>query len=105
MTKGQPGGSSGRAAGEEQGTMAGAVYEKLVKILDETFGVEVEMIRAEATLSALELDSLAVAELAAMVQDEFGIKMSSADVGKGSTLAEVAAVIDAKMMSVAVAGS
>lgn len=84
--------------------MTGTVYERLVEILDGTFRVEVETISAEATLSALELDSLAVAELAAMVQDEFGIRVSSADVGKGSTLAEVAAVIDARRTSIALAG-
>ncbi len=85
--------------------MASTVYEKLVGILDETFRVEPEMIRADATLAELELDSLAVAELAAMVQDEFGVRVSGQDVGKDSTLGEVSDAIGAKLPSAAVAGA
>ncbi|MFD9435762.1 acyl carrier protein [Streptomyces sp. NPDC060002] len=73
--------------------MAGTVYDTLVGILDETFQVEPETIRADATLADMELDSLAVAELAAIVQERFGVKVTGQDVAKGSTLGELAAMI------------
>lgn len=76
--------------------MVGTVYDALVGILDETFRVEPEMIRADATLDELELDSLAVAELAAILQEQFEVKVTGRDVGKGTTLGEVAALIDAE---------
>ncbi|MGW5852605.1 acyl carrier protein [Streptomyces sp. NPDC055254] len=75
--------------------MAGTVYDALVGILDETFQVEPELIQAEATLAGMGLDSLAVAELAAVVEDEFGVEVTGQEVGKGATLREVVAVIDA----------
>ncbi|MFE2547361.1 acyl carrier protein [Streptomyces sp. NPDC059355] len=77
--------------------MAGTVYDALVGILDETFQVEPEMIRADATLADMDLDSLAAAELAAIVQDRFGVKVTGQEVGKGSTLRDVAAVIDGRI--------
>ncbi|MFF2786278.1 acyl carrier protein [Streptomyces sp. NPDC058049] len=77
--------------------MAGTVYDTLVDILDETFHVEPETIRDDATLAEMELDSLAVAELSAIVQERFGVKVTGHDVGKGSTLREVAAVIDGRI--------
>ncbi|MCM2422694.1 acyl carrier protein [Streptomyces sp. RKAG293] len=70
------------------------VYDTLVGILDETFQVEPEMIRADATLADMELDSLDVAELAAILEDRFGAKVTGRNMGKGSTLREVAEVID-----------
>lgn len=77
--------------------MTSPVYDTLVDILDKTFQVEPEMVRADATLDDMELDSLAVAELAAIVQDRFGVKVTSQNVGKSSTLCEVVAVIDGRI--------
>lgn len=75
--------------------MADTIYDVLVEILDETFHVEPEMTHTEVTLADMAFDSLDVAELAAIVQDRFGVKVTGRDVGKGTTLREVVAVIHA----------
>ncbi|MER6199144.1 acyl carrier protein [Streptomyces sp. NPDC001586] len=80
------------------------VYDALLGILDETFRVEPEMIRADATLDEMELDSLAVAELAAIIQEQFGVKVSGRDVGKGTTLDELAALIASEEAPAPIAG-
>ncbi len=84
--------------------MADAVYERLVGILDETFRVEPELIQADATLADMEFDSLAVAELAAIVQEQFGVKLGSEDVGKEATLGEVARTIGGRTSAVVAGG-
>ncbi|WP_030719498.1 acyl carrier protein [Streptomyces sp. NRRL S-237] len=80
--------------------MADVVYERLVGILDETFRVEPELIRFDATLADLEFDSLAVAELAAIVQEQFGVELGTKDVGKEATLGEVARIIGGRTSTV-----
>ncbi|MEU9162242.1 acyl carrier protein [Streptomyces sp. NPDC048424] len=74
--------------------MTSTVYDTLAGILDETFQVEPEMIRPDATLADMELDSLAVAELSAIVQEQFAVRITGEDVGKGSALRELAELID-----------
>ncbi|MER6256329.1 acyl carrier protein [Streptomyces sp. NPDC001584] len=84
--------------------MAGKLYDTLVGILETTFQVEPELISADATLSGLELDSLALAELAVMVQEQFVVTVTSEEVGKGTTLGELADIVDGKRASVLTAG-
>ncbi|MCL7428971.1 acyl carrier protein [Streptomyces sp. YS415] len=77
------------------------VARKLADILTHTLGVEPEELRPDVTMAALELDSLALAELGAAVHDQFGVKVAGEQVGKASTFAEVVAAVEGQMAAVA----
>ena len=51
-----------------------AIYDNVVAALTEHLGVDPVRISLDATLEDLELDSLALLELAVVLQDEAGIK-------------------------------
>ena len=55
-----------------------AVEEKVVETLA-TFGAEPDQITREATFEALDVDSLDLAELAQVVEDDFGVRISGED--------------------------
>ena len=55
----------------------------------QTFGAEPELITREATFEALDIDSLDLAELSQIVQENYGVEL------KGSDVAEVRTVDDA----------
>jgi acyl carrier protein len=62
------------------------VLRAVEKILIDTFDVPAERLRPETTFENLELDSLALAELAVLVQEELGVFPSQ--VRSHSTLRE-----------------
>jgi acyl carrier protein len=68
-------------------------YQFLSRILVEKYNVKADAVRPEATLQALGLDSLSLAELLFDLEDEFGIEVPEerADL---STLGEAAALVD-----------
>jgi acyl carrier protein len=55
----------------------------------QTFGADPEQITPDATFEALDIDSLDLAELSQIVQEQFGVEL------KGSDVAEVKTVDDA----------
>jgi acyl carrier protein len=55
----------------------------------QTFGAEPEDIKPEATLEALDIDSLDLAELSQIIHEQFGVEL------KGSDVAEIKTVDDA----------
>jgi acyl carrier protein len=59
------------------------VYKSL-----ETFGAEPSAINREATFEALDVDSLDLAELSQIVEDEYGVKFNSSDVEKLKTVGD-----------------
>jgi acyl carrier protein len=63
--------------------------EKVVVESLETFGAEPDQITREASFEALDIDSLDLAELSQIVQEQFGVEL------KGSDVAEVKTVEDA----------
>lgn len=71
-----------------------SVYERLSGILESTFGVEPELLRPDATMNDLDMDSLAVAEFVTVVHQEFGITRRGEDLRRSSTLTEVAALVE-----------
>ncbi|MEE1062178.1 MAG: acyl carrier protein [Paludibacteraceae bacterium] len=51
-------------------------------VLSEEFEVDIENITPDANIkSTLELDSLAIVDLVGLVENEFGVKIPSAEVG------------------------
>ncbi|MFF3399027.1 acyl carrier protein [Streptomyces sp. NPDC002659] len=72
------------------------VYDRLIKLLAEGFGLEPAEVGPEDTLGHLELDSLALVELTVAVEEEFGVALSDDDVSQKSTLNQAAQVIEQK---------
>jgi acyl carrier protein len=62
----------------------------------ETFGAEKADINRDATFEGLDVDSLDVAELAQIVEDEFNVKIKSSDVETIKTVGDVLDLIAAR---------
>lgn len=62
----------------------------------ETFGAEKADITRDAGFEALDVDSLDLAELAQIVEDEFGVKIKSSDVEALKTVGDVLDLIAAR---------
>ena len=60
--------------------------EKVVVESLETFGAEADLITREATFEALDIDSLDLAELSQIVQEQFGVELKGADVADIKTV-------------------
>ncbi|MGW0336887.1 acyl carrier protein [Streptomyces sp. NPDC003011] len=63
--------------------------------LEGKFGLEPEVIRPDATMNELGMDSLAQAELVATVRDAFAAQVTHDKVGPASTVADDCAAVRA----------
>ena len=63
------------------------VEQKVIDTLA-TFGPEKEDITPQATLEELDIDSLDLAELSQVVEDEFGVQLKGEDVGRIKTVGD-----------------
>jgi acyl carrier protein len=70
--------------------------EKVVFESLETFGAEKSAIERDASFEALDIDSLDLAELAQIVEDEFGVAIKSSDVEQLKTVGDVLDLIVAR---------
>jgi acyl carrier protein len=68
------------------------VFESLA-----TFGPEPEEIKLDATLESLEVDSLDLAELSQIVEDEFGVGLKSSDAQNIKTVGDAVDVIVSRL--------
>jgi Phosphopantetheine attachment site. len=75
----------------DTGRIEQVVFEAL-----ETFGAEKADITRDAGFEALDVDSLDLAELAQIVEDEFGVKIKSSDVEQLKTVGDVLDLIAAR---------
>jgi acyl carrier protein len=71
--------------------------ESVVFTALEEFGAEKDAIAREATFEVLDVDSLDLAELAQIVEDEFGVKIKSGDVETLKTVGDVLDLIAARV--------
>lgn len=62
--------------------------EETVKNALEQFGAEPSAINRDATFEALDVDSLDLAELSQIVEDEYGVKFNSSDVESLKTVGD-----------------
>jgi acyl carrier protein len=67
------------------------VYQAL-----EQFGADPSAIKREATFAELDVDSLDLAELSQIVEDEYGVKFNSSDVENLKTVGDAIDFIVAK---------
>lgn len=69
------------------------VYDHLVTLLNDKFEVEADRIAPEATLDALELDSLAIVELYVTLQEQWQIPLDDSAASGELTVADVARTV------------
>ncbi|KPC62744.1 acyl carrier protein [Streptomyces chattanoogensis] len=67
-------------------------YERIAGLLTEHLGVPEDIIRPDATLTDLELDSLSIVELSVIIQEEFGVELSEEDLKP--TLGEFCRIVE-----------
>ncbi|WP_405655842.1 acyl carrier protein [Streptomyces sp. RK9] len=77
------------------------IYDRLVALLVEGFGLETGEVDPEQTFSELEMDSLALVELGLTAQQEFGVALADEDIQSGDTISQAAKVIETKVASLA----
>ncbi|MBE7013466.1 MAG: acyl carrier protein [Ruminococcaceae bacterium] len=69
--------------------------EKVKELLAEHLEMDVAEINDETTFEDLDIDSLDTVEIMMEMEDEFGVEIKAAEVGK--SVKELAAYIDAKL--------
>jgi acyl carrier protein len=62
--------------------------EKVVHDSLPQFGVDESQITRDATFEALDVDSLDLAELSQIIEDEFGVQLKGEDMGKIKTVGD-----------------
>jgi acyl carrier protein len=67
--------------------------EQRVSAALESFGAEPTEISLDATFKQLDVDSLDLAELSQIVEDEYGVEIKSGDVERLKTVGDVIALI------------
>jgi acyl carrier protein len=75
----------------DQSTVEATVFKAL-----ETFGAEPSEIKREASFAELDVDSLDLAELSQIVEDEYGVKFNSSDVENLKTVGDAVDLIVAR---------
>ena len=73
-----------------------ATIESVVFKSLEEFGADPGAIERDATFETLDVDSLDLAELAQIVEDEFGVAIKSSDVAELKTVGDVLDLIAAR---------
>jgi acyl carrier protein len=73
-----------------------AVSRKVIETLA-SFGPAIEDVRPERTLEELDIDSLDIAELAQVVEDEYGVEISGDDAAGVTTVGDTISLVLAKL--------
>ena len=71
------------------------VHDRIIEAID-SFGPDPEDVKPEALFEALEVDSLDLAELAQIAEDEFGVKIESSDVEGLKTVGDAIELVSAR---------
>lgn len=69
-----------------------SIYELTIRHLVDDFGIDPSLISPETTLAELDLDSLSLAELAVILQEQTGIRLD--DMSADSSLEDIVRRID-----------
>jgi acyl carrier protein len=69
-------------------TITPEAVEATVKDALVQFGPEPDQIKRDATFEELDVDSLDLAELSQIIEDEYGVKLKGDDVGKIKTVGD-----------------
>ncbi|MFB7707670.1 phosphopantetheine-binding protein [Streptomyces sp. NPDC056105] len=82
--------------------VASASRAAVASVLMEKFEVGADKIRPDATLASLDLDSLALAELALALQDRLGVRVDESEATKRTTVAELTATLATRQITAGV---
>ena len=72
------------------------ISRKVIETLA-SFGPAIEDVRPERTLEELDIDSLDIAELAQVVEDEYGVEISGDDAAGVTTVGDAIGLVLAKL--------
>jgi acyl carrier protein len=70
--------------------------EKLITDSLVTFGADADQINRNAELSALDIDSLDLAELSQIIEEQFGVELTSSDVAEIRTVGDAIDLVAAR---------
>jgi acyl carrier protein len=73
-----------------------AVYERLSELLTTKFGVGKDEVRPDVSFVDLDLDSLALVELAMVVEGIFGVNMGDSELDPENTVADAVELLASK---------
>ena len=79
--------------------MADTSTEQIEKVITEslvTFGADADQINRDAALETLDIDSLDLAELAQIVEEQFGVEQTSSDVAEIRTVGDAIDLVAAR---------
>ena len=79
--------------------MAQPSTEEIEKVIGDslvTFGAERDEITREAELEALDIDSLDLAELSQIIEEQFGVELTSSDVAEIKTVGDAVDLVAAR---------
>jgi acyl carrier protein len=71
--------------------MAQPTTDQIEKVITDslvTFGADADQISRDAELSALDIDSLDLAELSQIIEEQFGVELTSSDVAEIKTVGD-----------------
>ena len=71
--------------------MAQPSTEQIEKVITDsliTFGADADQINRDAALEALDIDSLDLAELSQIIEEQFGVELTSGDVAEIRTVGD-----------------
>ena len=71
--------------------MADATPDQIEKVITDslvTFGADADAINRNAELEALDIDSLDLAELSQIIEEQFGVELTGADVAEITTVGD-----------------
>ncbi|KUN04568.1 acyl carrier protein [Streptomyces yokosukanensis] len=80
--------------------MSTTTYEQLVMILRKLHDAPVDRIRPEATLGALDVDSLTTVEISIRIERDLGVAVGDDELQPDLTLGDIVGLIDARKAAV-----
>lgn len=76
------------------------VYDKIVAMLDDKFGIGADEVTPEVTFEALDLDSLDLVEFAMAAEDDLGVKITDDEAAELKTVGDAVRLLESKGASV-----
>ncbi|MGI9016899.1 MAG: acyl carrier protein [Euzebya sp.] len=76
------------------------VYDKIVEMLDDKFGISPDEVTAESTFEELDLDSLDLVEFSMAAEDDMGVKITDDEAAELKTVGDAVTLLEAKGASV-----
>jgi acyl carrier protein len=76
------------------------VYDKIVTLLDDKFGIAADEVSAQSSFEELDLDSLDLVEFAMAVEDDLGVKITDDEAAELTSVGDAVALLESKGASV-----